>query len=157
MRVGTRLTQSGWGRTNVNVTQVEGNGLKKMTLSPRLLRQSFAVNDLGDCKRKLLVEGGIVEKASASQFFCGSLNDTVASCRGDSGSPAFSKSVSRTGRTFFYVEGIVSFGYTPRADHPRALDECLVSWPDFYTNVPSYYSWIRRELSYRYKRFGKPT
>lgn len=41
------------------------------------------------------------------------------------------------------------FGYTPRADHPRALDECLVSWPDFYTNVPSYYSWIRRELSYR--------
>lgn len=108
VRVGTRLTQSGWGRTNVNVTQVEGNGLKKMTLSPRLLRQSFAVNDLGDCKRKLLVEGGIVEKASASQFFCGSLNDTVASCRGDSGSPAFSKSVSRTGRTFFYVEIIVS-------------------------------------------------
>lgn len=108
VRVGTSLTQSGWGLTNVNVTQVVGNGVKELALSPRLLRQTFAVNDLEDCKQKLFVEAGIDERATARQFFCGSLNDTVASCRGDSGSPAFSKTVTRTGRAFFYIEGIVS-------------------------------------------------
>jgi len=143
VKVGTTLRQSGWGATNVNVTQTDPNR-QTLAVSEVLLRQDMLNNDMAVCNKFVKDVIGLDEVNNARTHLCGSINDNVAICSGDSGSPVFTESTTRSGRTFYYVEGIVSFSYE------GTTSDCDPKWPDFFSQVSTYYSFIRRNLSYRY-------
>lgn len=143
VKIGTDVRQSGWGATNVNVTQ-DGSGRQQVAVSPTLLQQNMVINNMSECNRIVKDVIQLDEVNNPVTHLCGSINDNVAICSGDSGAPVFTKTVTRTGRAFYYVEGIVSFSY-------EGVDaDCVPAWPDFYTRVSHYYTFIRRNLSYRY-------
>lgn len=107
VQTGTTVRQSGWGATNVNVSQPDPNRMT-VAVSPTLLQQTMVINDMSECNRIVKDVIEIDEENNPVTHLCGSANDNVAICSGDSGSPVFTKSVTRTGRSFYYVEGIVS-------------------------------------------------
>ncbi|GAB0490223.1 hypothetical protein MMPV_001455 [Pyropia vietnamensis] len=143
VNTGTVVRQSGWGATNVNVTQTDPDRMQ-VAVSPTLLQQTMVINNMSECNQVVQDVIQINEVNNPVTHLCGSINDNVAICSGDSGSPVFTKSVTRTGSAFYYVEGIVSFSYEGTSA------DCVPAWPDFYSRVSHYYFFIRRNLSYRY-------
>lgn len=107
VKIGTDVRQSGWGATNVNVTQ-DGSGRQQVAVSPTLLQQNMVINNMSECNRIVKDVIQLDEVNNPVTHLCGSINDNVAICSGDSGAPVFTKTVTRTGRAFYYVEGIVS-------------------------------------------------
>lgn len=143
VKTGTAVRQSGWGATNVNVTQDNPNR-QTVAVSTTLLQQDMLINDMNECNQMVKDVIQIDETNNPVTHLCGSIRDNVAICSGDSGSPVFTKTTTRTGRAFYYVEGVVSFSY-------EGTDaDCVPGWPDFYAKVSYHYSFLRRNFSYRY-------
>lgn len=107
VKVGTSVMQSGWGATNVNVTQTDPNR-PTLAVSKTLLQQKMVINDMSVCNRVVKDDIQIDEVNNPVTHLCGSVNDNVAICSGDSGSPVFTKTLTRSKRAFYYVDGIVS-------------------------------------------------
>eukprot|EP00168_Porphyra_purpurea_P010978 TRINITY_DN2751_c0_g1_i6.p6 TRINITY_DN2751_c0_g1~~TRINITY_DN2751_c0_g1_i6.p6 ORF type:complete len:109 (+),score=50.34 TRINITY_DN2751_c0_g1_i6:920-1246(+) len=101
-------------------------------------------NDMAACNTFVKDIIGLDEVNNPRTHLCGSLNDNVAICSGDSGSPVFTTTTTRSGRILYYVEGVVSFSYE------GTTSDCVPAWPDFFSKVATYYSFIRRNLNYRY-------
>lgn len=114
---------AGWGATEKN------------TRSNILRKTSLKEVDLNTCAAKYKMEKLFI----MSNQLCAQA-DARDTCQGDSGAPlmGINKGDSDTGRPYWYIAGIVSFGVTPCANN---------QWPGVYTRLIDYVNWIEDAVS----------
>jgi hypothetical protein len=117
--VGEPMVVAGWGRTETKAK------------SERKLKVQVDGVDLNQCAYKY---SSINVNLQQTQVCAGGL-EGQDSCQGDSGGPLMTRYT--TGKAFWYLVGVVSFG-------PR--DCGSAGWPGVYTDVSKYIDWINSKV-----------
>lgn len=117
---GIALDVAGWGRTENGTAS---NIKLKVTISGVTLDYCNSVNN----KQGIQITG---------TQLCAGGESGYDSCSGDSGGPLMTLD-SSTGRPYWYLAGIVSFGPSPCA---------LEGWPGVYTRMNQYVDWVESNL-----------
>lgn len=118
---GMKVYVAGWGRTENAAFSNLKLKVQLTYVSPLICNIVYKREDVS-ITRNHLCAGGQKDKDS---------------CKGDSGSALFAMANSTEHRPYWFCAGIVSFG-------PSICG--LDGWPGVYTNVPSYYNWIRGNI-----------
>ncbi|CAG9862801.1 unnamed protein product [Phyllotreta striolata] len=118
---GTKLTVSGWGKT------------EKRSESNIKLKLDVPVKTNSDCSRTYRQAGVTVNNGQ----LCAGGEKGKDSCRGDSGGPLMKLSPDAEYQLNWFVIGVVSFGPSPCG---------MEGWPGVYTKVANYVPWIVSKL-----------
>lgn len=113
---------AGWGKTET------------VSQSQRKLKVTIAGTTAQSCNNVYSKQGVSIVN---SQVCAGGIKGED-SCRGDSGGPLMTSAFDQSsGKRYWYLVGVVSFGPTPCGQE---------GWPGVYTRIGSYVDWIESKL-----------